>query len=309
VPRLVRCVAAAIFLAAGAAGAQGLTDADTLFRDGRTLMKAGNFTAACPKFAESERLDPAPGTLLNLAECETQVGAIVSAREHFGLAASGFPRGDPRRTVALERAAGLEARIAHLTIHLAPTAPANATVRKGGVLVDHSALDQPMNADPGPVKIVVSAPGRIDRTFTLTLADGATAEQLVDVGNLAPPRIVVAAPPPPKKTLKRLGFVSLAVGGAGLVAGGITGALALSKGNVVKANCSDSYVCNPTGFNAASSGSTFATVSTATFIGGGVFAAAGGVFLFLAPKSNSTTTALVPFFGPGSAGAFVTRSF
>ena len=43
--------------------------AEALFEDGRRLVAAGSFTEACPKFADSERLDPSPGTLLNLASC------------------------------------------------------------------------------------------------------------------------------------------------------------------------------------------------------------------------------------------------
>src|SRR5882757_7808503 len=43
--------------------------AEALFDEGRRLMTAGDFTAACPKFASSQALDPAIGTALNLANC------------------------------------------------------------------------------------------------------------------------------------------------------------------------------------------------------------------------------------------------
>jgi hypothetical protein len=53
--------------------------AEALFREGRDAAKHGDLETACADFAESQRLDPAPGTLLNLAECEEKLGRVASA--------------------------------------------------------------------------------------------------------------------------------------------------------------------------------------------------------------------------------------
>src|SRR5262245_19473944 len=81
---------------------------EALFQEGRRLRKAGELAAACEKLAVSQRLDPAAGTLANLAGCEEELGRIASAWQHWREAADQLPAGDKRRALALEHAARLE---------------------------------------------------------------------------------------------------------------------------------------------------------------------------------------------------------
>src|SRR6476619_3478469 len=66
-------------LLAGTASAGDKALAESLFDAGRQLMQAGDFQQACPKFAESQRQDPSPGTLINLAKCYEGLGRTASA--------------------------------------------------------------------------------------------------------------------------------------------------------------------------------------------------------------------------------------
>jgi hypothetical protein len=52
--------------------------AEALFAAGREAIRRGDYQAACPMFAESNRLDPAVGTVLNLAICEEHLGQLAS---------------------------------------------------------------------------------------------------------------------------------------------------------------------------------------------------------------------------------------
>jgi hypothetical protein len=69
----------AALLFSGTVFAQERVAAQWLFKEARVLMKHDDYATARLKLEESQRLDPSPGTLLNLAICNEHLGQIATA--------------------------------------------------------------------------------------------------------------------------------------------------------------------------------------------------------------------------------------
>jgi hypothetical protein len=117
-------VAIAWSLAGPAAWADdaGSSEAEALFRRGRASAAAGDHASACVAFAESLRLEWAPGTLLNLADCEERTGQTARAWADFVRLERAVPPADARKDLAHQRAAALAPRLARMTVAFATDA-------------------------------------------------------------------------------------------------------------------------------------------------------------------------------------------
>lgn len=312
--RFLHAAAVAVLLSAATrARADGAGDAERLFREGVRLRDAGDFTAACPKFADSFALEPAPGTLVNLGDCEARIGKLVAASEHFKLALAGFPKGDKRRELVAQKAAAIEPRIAHLTIKLAPTVPESARLTRGGAPVDRKEVGVAIAVDPGNLAVVVSAAERQDAVYAMVLSEGDTKEVLVDVGAPVETKVVVVAPPPPTEKapasgssgLRTTGYVVGGVGIASVAVGAVTGIMAMGKASDVKQHCNtQTYACDSQGLDAAHAGDVLAPVSTITLIAGAVLVAGGVTLVVISGKKKEPVVSFVPSLAPsvGSSG-------
>jgi hypothetical protein len=252
---------------------------EALFRAGREAAEAGDHATACKRFEESNRLDPALGTLFNIADCREKLGRLASAWQAFQEVAQRLGPGDERGPIAEARAAALEPRLPRLVLQLSPGAPVGTVVLREEVELGTGSLGVPLPVDPGRHVVTVRAPGRAERRYDVVLEEGKATELTLEVGEPAPGQGATAAtstptsPPPDLPasggSSRTAGFVVGGIGVASVIAGVVTGGLALRYKSKMDDHCSDG-VCDQTGFDAADKGDTFAKISTVTFAVGAV---------------------------------------
>src|SRR5262245_52618218 len=146
--RLAFCI---VFACASArAEAPVASSAERLFDDARAAMLARRYDEACAKFAESQRLDPASGTLLNLAVCHEAQGRTATAWTEYK-AAVAMSRSDgnaEREHIANARMQALEPSLCHVTL-IPPQSPdPDLSITLDGAVVDRTNWGIPMPVDP-----------------------------------------------------------------------------------------------------------------------------------------------------------------
>jgi serine/threonine-protein kinase len=316
--------------AAQSKAASNRAAAEALFNQGRSLMSAGKFNEACPKFEASQQLDPGLGTMLNLAECYEKTGRTASAwaeyREAIPLARAAGSKA--RQDLATERAQALEERLSTLTIR-AMSGDENdpqLEVRRDGVPLQQAELGSPIPVDPGEHVVEAVAPGRLSWSSKVKVGPDA-AKVSVEIPKLKPADAehpaTASAPvvtttttttsttePPADKPVNGTAqrTTGLVFGGAGVVGLGLGtffGLQASSKWSDAKSKCTDyPFNCGAEGTDLRSSAHSAATVSTVAFVAGGALLATG-VVLYLTAPSNKQNVALAV----GPSAAFVQGSF
>ncbi len=303
--------------------AEDLAVADALFKKGLEDMEAGKFDTACPAIGESMRLDPRPGTLFTLAECEGKAGKIATAVARYEDYLQLFARLTPaqqkkqlgREQIAAERKNALSADVPLLTLVLPPNAPPGTRVIRDGVDLAAPAIGLALPVDPGQHLIVVQVPDQPPSETKITIAKKEKKTLTLEI------KIVKVDKPPPKndqvqqpkndqvqqqvppdtgKTSgRRMGaYVVGGIGIAGVAVGAVTGAMVFGKKGTITGNChgATGTDCNQTGLDAVNSAKGLGTVSTIAFIAGGAAVVTGVILFATEPKKPAKT---------GNAGRWV----
>ncbi len=312
-------------------------NADSLFTEAKQLMATGDYASACPKLAESYRLDPGTGTLTALAVCHQHVGKVATAWSEFVEVASSAQRQGraDREAFARQQITALEPLLSRLTIQV----PAEVAlipklqVRRDAVVVSQPAWGVPVPVDPGDHVIEATAPDREPWTGHVTVDANSDKKEiavpLLDKQAAATPPVdetPTPSPAPAETPIERhrafpMRPVGLVVGGAGIVSlalGSYFGATAISKSSDAKKLCPPSSPCGNAGaVSENNDAKSDALISDITVIAG-VAAIGTGLFMFLtapkeaaAPSESAPSAAwrLVPTIGTNAAGLTLHAAF
>jgi hypothetical protein len=280
--------------------------ADALFRQGRAALAQGQYTAACDLLTRSYELDPAPGTQLNLGECEAMRGRVASAYLLFRAVEQRLDPSDVRAPIARSKREAAEARLPRLVVKLQSDAPADTRVRISDRMFTPAELREPLIVDPGIVELTVLASGHETGTVQAVVEESKTTTVEIPSFNASAVQLAPAAasgrlqpalqPPASGSTRssrhepgKGIAGAFLGVGIGGLVLGGIAGIITLDAKRINQAHCETAtQSCDTTGRDAADRGALFGALTT-TGLAIGAVGVGVGTYLWVRKGSEPST--------------------
>jgi hypothetical protein len=323
----------AALLAPGVARAQASDEdkgtARALLIEGNEAFEKRDYAHALSCFERADALFHAPTILIGLARSRAALGKLVGAREAYNRLINEpvTPNLSPAFLKAIEDARtevlAITARVPAIVINIQGADVSKVIATMDGAAIPNAALGAKRPADPGRHVIRVGGPGLETTELVVTIGEGKTETVTVPMkeGEGTPPVATPAAPmlagvapgltaggavaetgSGSGGTLTTLGYVSLGVGAAGLIAGGVAGGLAIAKRSDITGNgqCPNG-LCPASASSDVSTYNTLGAISTAGFIAGGVLAAGGAVLIFTAPK-KAQTAMITPTVGLGTFG-------
>lgn len=335
-------IGACALIAPAIARADAPASAEVLFREGRALLDAKKLDEACPKLAESQRLEPGAGTLLALALCHEGQGKTATASKELKQA-SELGRKNGRNDLAAaadKRARALEASVPHLVVHLPEQDSASYRVRCDGEPIVETGA--PLALDPGEHRVEVAADGKVARSYVVRISGAGTTEIVVDklddapaAAAAAPVSVARKAPRPSRPVVtardaapateenrggaqRTVGLVLVGAGVVGLGAGAWFGGQALSQSGESRRACPTPDSCTDAGNEANDRAKDSFKASVVSLAAGTGALTIGAIVYFLAPNGSSArggghapqrTARIVPSAGPTGASLGVVGTF
>jgi hypothetical protein len=304
-----------------------------LAAEGRRLMAAKDYAAACPRFAESIRMTPNLAVQMLFARCLELSGRTATAWATYKEAAAiaGAAKRADLEKLARKRAAALWPQLATLKITVTDPA-ATIDVSVDGTPLSRDQIGAVRLVDPGKHVVTATAPEKKPWSNEIEAAPKAPTEVVVPaLQDEAPPRpqepepapsppppVATAAPPPaeppPPGPRSVQPAVGLALAGAGVLTAGVGayfGVRANAKNQDALKHCPNTPECvDQAGVDLTHDARRAANVSTVLFAVGGGLAAIGAVVLVTAPRTpKGTALRIGPALGAQELGLSVGRTF
>ncbi|MEJ7729112.1 MAG: hypothetical protein WKG00_07850 [Polyangiaceae bacterium] len=271
---------------------------------GYELFQAGKYGEAIGHFDKAEQLFHAPPHLLFIARSQAKLGKLLAARAAYdAIVAERLASYAPDAFVLAQQEARIEVaalrtRLPTLELRIRGAAPSAVEVQIDGASVPVARERQRIPVDPGKHTVVARSGAAPPLTRSVAAMesmsipverffDGAPGAPAAGPGAGAP----VEAPDEGAPSSLVPPIVAFAVGGVGLGVGAITGAMSLSIVSDIEAHCTDETSgakrCRPQDEPDADTARTLGTVSTVSFVVGGVGVATGAILLLLRAQDDA----------------------
>lgn len=307
-------------------------EARQLAAEGFEALQRKDYATAEDRFRRADAIVHAPTLVVDQARALTGLGRLVEAHERYELVLrEGVAPNAPWqwRLAHADAARELEAlkpRLAWLTLRV--TGPREPTVLVDNRPVPLAALGVRRATDPGTHAVSVNAPGYLPKEEIVSLDEGETVALEIELEpdpNSAPKEAETLSQlkeeQAPEFALPEqdnsASYVVLGIGGVGIVAGTISGILALGARADLESRCQD-RVCRPTTQRALESDESdrdryrlWGTISGVSFAVGLAAAATGVTILLLSGSDSEDSSSVDPRFAVQvGAGRFgVTGAF
>lgn len=274
---------------------QDLNAARQLFQEAYADEQAGRFGEALEKFLKVAKVKESAAVRYRIGACLEGLKRLREARDTYRALAANHDLATPQEREiaqsASQKVVELDRRIPRLVVRVAPDAPPGVQVRVDGAPTPSAGA---VEADPGPHVVQATAEGAAPFEKRVELAEAREETVEISFASTSPP-----PPPPPGARRPFMGWVLVGVGGALIVAGGVT--LAVREGNV-----SDLKSACPGGVCPASRRSELESTRDAAemqgplagaFFAAGVIAGAVGAYMLIRPPAQKAAhTATAPLW-------------
>jgi hypothetical protein len=263
-----------------------------LMTEARSARDSGDLKGALKKFQAANDLMHVPTTAFEVAQTQASLGQLLEARDTITQLRK-LPTGDNEpeafkraRSKADELDAGLEVRIPSITVSVTGGPEgASPSITIDGNAVPASAAALPRKVDPGH-HVVAAKSGSSEGSKEVDVAEGEQKQIEIALtsgsseGAGGGEGEAQTKPQPASEGTESSEEVShsptaltwgaIGVGGAGLIVGGITGLMTLSKTSTLQNECPSKKCSTPPAVNDLNSANSMATISTIGFAAAGV---------------------------------------
>jgi len=305
------CMALLLFAASAAAQEpEGKKDAaKAVFGKGKALFDEGEFAAAADAFREADRIQHSWKLLYNIGQCEMLTKRHALALEAFEryLSEGGADIDPERRDEVLGEVVRLREMVGFADVRV----PDGAIVTVDDVERGRAPLPGPITMDAGvehrvlAVKdnaVVLNRVVRVSGAQTVVVEAGAAVEA-AEVEKPADVPVPDERDDSKPVNVRRVwGWTAVGVGAAALVAGAVTGGLALASNSDIKDNCTDGN-CLPAWHDEVDKRDRLA-LATDVLLPAGAVVAVVGVLLLTVFKGEETAAVAVSRDGVMLGGRF-----